>query len=80
MQINFKVEKLNVEPQNGYEMSITIDGYDLSEITEQFEDKEILDKFDTDAICKHFDHSELLDEMNIDFIKEYLKINGETEL
>ena len=80
MEINFKAKKATVEPQNGYEVLVIVDGINLSEITEQFENKDILDGFDTPAICEHFDHSELLDEMNVEFIKEYLKLNGETEL
>lgn len=80
MEINFKAKKATIEPQNGYEVLVIVDGYQTKEIIEQLDKYEVLESFGTVEICKQLDHSELLDEMDFEFIKEYLRLNGETEL
>jgi len=79
MSVVIKVNKVSVEPSM-YDVTLSFDGYEANEIIGQLGKEQVLDCFSTKEICSHYDKSELLDEMSTDFIKEYLKINGETEL
>ena len=74
MDLEFDAEYFETTPNNARKLNMVVTGIDVMDVA-----KDIIGELDADTIVKLFNNSEaLLDEIGVDFVKDYFDLK-ETE-